>query len=60
MADPTPTREDTVKANVLAVETRLGPEAYDQINVQLLKDINISLAMLVDNSSSSSSSSAES
>ena len=48
MADPTPSREDTVKANVLAVETRLGPEAYPQIIVQLLKDINISMAMLVD------------
>lgn len=46
------TREATVTANITAVETRLGPEAYPQIIVQLLKDINLSLAMLVDNSGS--------
>ena len=55
MADPTPTREDTVKANVLAVETKFGDDSFSRIMVQLLKDINISLAMLVDNDSSSSS-----
>ena len=53
MADPTPTRQDTVENNIEAVEDRLGPEAYPQIFVQLLKDINISLAMLVDAGSGS-------
>lgn len=46
MADTT--REAEVKANVKAVEDSRGAEAWDHIMVQLLKDINISLAMLVD------------
>lgn len=50
MADTT--REAEVKANVEAVEAQYGDEAYRRIFVQLLKDINISLAMLVDASGS--------
>ena len=53
MADETTTREAEVKANVAAVEAQRGDEAYRAIYVQLLKDINISLAMLVDAGSSS-------
>ena len=53
MSDPAPTREDTVKANVTAVENKYGPEAWPQIQTQILKDINISLALLVDAGSSS-------
>lgn len=49
MSDPTPTRQETVEANVEAVEARFGDGAWNQIFAQLLKDINISLAMLVDN-----------
>ena len=50
MSDPTPSRQDTVEANVEAVETKYGDGAWNQIQTQLLKDISISLAMLVDNS----------
>ena len=53
MADPTPTRQDTVEANIEAVETQYGYDAMDKIIIQLLKDINVSLAMLVDNGSGS-------
>ena len=48
MSDPTPTRTDTVEDNIEAVEEQYGPEAFRQITLQLLKDIDISLAMLVD------------
>ena len=50
MADPTPTRQDVVEANIAAVEKKYGDETWPQIQTQLLKDISISLAMLVDNS----------
>ena len=56
MADPTPTRTETVTANIAAVEGKYGPEGFKQIVIQLLKDIDISLAALVDAGSSSSSS----
>lgn len=46
--ETTPTRSETVAANILAVETKYGPEALDKINAQCLKDISVSLAMLVD------------
>ena len=46
------TREAEVKANVKAVEDNRGAESWNHIIVQLLKDINISLAKLVDNGSS--------
>ena len=48
MADAT--RQDTVEANIAAVEKKYGTEAWPQIQTQILKDISISLAMLVDNS----------
>lgn len=48
MSDPAPTRTETVMANIEAVEGKYGPEAFKQIVIQLLKDIDISLAALVD------------
>lgn len=51
MAD-TETRQDVVEANITAVETKYGTEAWPQIQTQLLKDISISLAMLVDSTPS--------
>jgi len=48
MSDPTPTRTETVEDNTEAVEEQYGPEAFRQITLQLLKDIDVSLAMLVD------------
>lgn len=52
MADPTPTREETVEANVATAIATYGEGAWKQIVLQILKDINISLAELVDNSGS--------
>lgn len=52
MADDTPTRVEEVAANLLAAETKYGPENWYYIWTQLLKDINKSLAMLVDAGSS--------
>ena len=46
MADTT--REQDVKANNAAIETKYGPENWNRVIIGLLKDINISLAMLVD------------
>lgn len=54
MSDPTPTRQETVEASIEAVEGLEGAGAYKKIWTQLLKDISVSLAMLVDDSSSSS------
>jgi hypothetical protein len=48
MADPTPTRTETVTANIAAVTAKYGEEALDKINNVCLKDISLSLAMLVD------------
>ena len=53
MADPTPTRQSVVEANIAAVEKKYGDEAWPQIQTQLMKDISISLAMLVDNNTPS-------
>ena len=53
MSDPTPTRQETVEDNIEAVEATEGADAYRKIWTQLLKDISISLAMLVDTDSSS-------
>jgi len=50
MSDPTPTREETVEANIQAVIDRWGEDATEKINTQCLQDISLSLAMLVDNS----------
>ena len=52
MAEETPTREDTVTANLTAIKAKYGDEAWPQIQVQLLTDINLSLALLVDAGSS--------
>lgn len=52
MAD-TPSRQDTVEANIAAVESKYGDEAWPQIQTAILKDISISLAMLVDAGSGS-------
>ena len=49
MSDPTPTRQETVEANIEAVENTYGDDQYWRILVQCAKDISISLAMLVDN-----------
>ena len=53
MSDPTPTREQTVTANIEAIVAKYGDDALDKINSQCLQDISLSLAMLVDNSASS-------
>lgn len=55
MADEeTPTREDTVKANIQAVIDKYGEESYNRIASVCLQDISVSLALLVDNASSGS------
>lgn len=46
------TREQTVTENIEAVEAKHGSEAWNQIMVTCLKDISVSLAMLVDNTPS--------
>ena len=48
MADETETRSDVVDANNKATIAKYGPEAWNQIYAQLLTDISVSLAMLVD------------
>jgi hypothetical protein len=48
MADETQTRSETVAANNAATIAKYGPEAWNQIYAQLLTDISVSLAMLVD------------
>ena len=53
MSDPTPTRTETVEDNLEAITDQYGPEAFRAIVVQLLTDINVSLAMLVDAGTSS-------
>ena len=50
MADPTPTREEVVTANMQEAIDTYGEGAWKQIVLQIMKDINISLAELVDNS----------
>ena len=51
MADPTPTRQETVEANIAAVLTEYTKDANLKMISQCVQDISISLAMLVDNSS---------
>ena len=46
--ETTPTRQETVEANITAAITKYGPEATEIINNVCLKDISVSLAMLVD------------
>jgi len=50
--ETTPTREDTVKANYEAAEAQYGAENYMRIIMVILKDIDESLAQLVDAGSS--------
>ena len=50
--ETTPTREDTVKTNYEAAEAQYGEENYMRILMVILKDIDESLAMLVDAGSS--------
>ena len=42
------TRQDVVEENIDEIEAKHGKEAWNQIQTQCLKDISISLAMLVD------------
>ena len=44
----TESRQDTVEQNIEDLIDRYGEDSYELIKSQLLKDINISLAMLVD------------
>lgn len=50
MSDPTPTRQETVEANIDAVLTEYTKDANLKMISQCVQDISISLAMLVDNS----------
>ena len=52
MADETPTRQDTVEANIDAVIGKYGDENWVKLLAVCLQDISISLAMLVDAGSS--------
>ena len=49
MADPTPTREETVKANIAAVLDTYTEDAVLRMIATCVQDISVSLAMLVDN-----------
>lgn len=51
MSDPTPTRQETVEANLADTIALYNKDAHNKIIETLLTDIDISLAMLVDNSS---------
>ena len=55
MSDPTPTRVETVEANIEAVEATYGAENFLRVITACVKDISVSLAMLVDNGTSDSS-----
>lgn len=48
MADNDKSRQDTVEENIENTVSKYGPEAWEQIKTQLLEDISVSLAMLVD------------
>ena len=50
MADPTPTREETVEANIADAIATYGEGAWKQIVLQILKDIDITLAKQYDES----------
>ena len=53
MSDPTPTREEVVEANIEAAEAKYGEDNFWKILMVIAKDIDISLAQLVDASPSS-------
>lgn len=46
--ETTPTRQETVAANIAAVINKYGEEAYNRIMAVCLQDMSVSLAMLVD------------
>lgn len=52
MADPEPTRQETVEANIEAIIDKYGEEEYMRIISQCAQDISISLAMMIDASAS--------
>ena len=53
MAGETETRQAAVEAAIAAVKSKYGGEAWPQIMTELLTEISVSLAMLVDAGSSS-------
>lgn len=53
MSEPTPTRSETVAANIAAIADKYGTEFCSQMQTQCLMDISISLAALVDAESES-------
>ena len=57
MADSEKTRVQTVTENIENTESRYGTDSFELIKIQCLKDISVSLAMLVDTGSSSSAAS---
>ena len=59
MSDETKTRVETVTENIEAIEEKYGVEAKQTMIWACVKDISISLAMLVDAGSSSSSTTEE-
>ena len=59
MSDETKTRVETVTENIEAIEEKYGVEAKQTMIWACIKDISISLAMLVDAGSSSSTTSEE-
>jgi len=52
--ESTPTRQETVEANIEAVIAKYGEEAWPQIFSVCLQDISVSLALLVDAGSTES------
>ena len=48
MSDPAPTRQDVVEENIDAVIEKYGEESWRKMIVACIKDISVSLAMLVD------------
>ena len=54
VAESTPTRVETVTANITAVEDTYGEENFLRVIATCVKDMSVSLAMLVDAESSSS------
>lgn len=55
MSDPAPTRQDTVEAHIAAVLSTYTEDAVLRMICQCVKDISVSLAMLVDNDTTTSS-----
>lgn len=51
MAESDKTRVETVTENIEKLELQRGKEAWQEIYAQCLKDISVSLAMLVDGGS---------